>query len=128
MVSGRQYKPLSTNELQSIFALLDHEPQSSEEASNTGSIFVHSIFLPKHGPKGTLCRVGEVCLVYNSVGEQAVVKISDVFTVSISNTYSSFKRRRYGPDTVNPVTHQYSGNPIVAEAQNNLICSVSQIE
>ena len=70
-----------------------------------------------------------MCLVYNSVGEQAGVKISDVFTVSISNTYSSFiKRRRYGPDTVNPVTHQYSGNPIVAEAQNYQICSVSKIE
>ena len=62
LVGGKQYRPLSTNELQSAYALLDHETESTEGASNTGGIFVRSIFLPKYGPNGTLYRVGEVCL------------------------------------------------------------------
>ncbi len=129
LVGGKQYKPLSTNELQSVFALLDHEPESIEDASNTGGIFVRSIFLPKHGLNGTLYRVGEVCLVCNSVGELAVVKICGIFAINLNNTYFSFiEGRRYAPDTVNPVTHQYSGNPVVAEVQNHLMCSASQIE
>ena len=34
----------------SVYDLLDHETESTEDASNTGGIFVRSIFLPKHGP------------------------------------------------------------------------------
>ena len=68
LVGGRRYAPLSYNELQSVFALLDHEPETI--ADNVGGIFVRSIFLPQHGPNGTLYRVGEFCLVCNSVGEQ----------------------------------------------------------
>ena len=129
LVGGKQYKPLSTDELQSVFVLLDHEQESIEDVSNTGGIFVRSVFLPKHGHNGTLYRVGEFCLICNSMGEQAVVKISDIFTISLNNTYFSFiKGHRYTPDAVNPVTHPYSGNPIVAEAQIQLMCSASQIE
>ena len=96
-----------------MFALLDYGPETT--ADNVGGIFVRSIFLPKYGLNGTLYRVGEFCLVYNSVGEQAVLKISEIFAVSINNIYSSFiKGCKYAPDSVNPITHSYSGNPVVA--------------
>lgn len=71
LVGGKRYMPLSTPDLQSVFALLDHDAQStvSENSLNTGGIFVRSIFLPRHGPNGTLYRVGEFCLVRNCIGE-----------------------------------------------------------
>ena len=86
LVGGRRCAPLSSDDLQNVFALLDYEPETT--ADNVGGIFVRSIFLPKHGLNGTLYRVGEFYLVYNSAGEQAVLKI-EIFAVSI-NTYSSF--------------------------------------
>ena len=128
-MGDKQYRPLSTNELQSVYDLLDHETESTEDASNIGGIFVRSIFLPKHGPNGTLYRVGEVCLACNSADERAVVKITNIFAINLNNTYFSFiEGRRYAPDTANPITHQYSGNPIVTEAPNHLMCLASQIE
>lgn len=96
---------------------------------HTGGIFVRSIFLPRHGVNGTLYRVGEFCLVCNCVGEQAIVKILDIFVISIDNTYHSFlKGCRYDLDSDNPTTHPYSGNPVVEEVQRHLMCSASQIE
>ena len=123
---GKRYMSLSTPDLQSVFALLDHESQSvSENSLNTGGIFVRSVFIPRHGPKGTLYRVGECCLVRNCVGEQAVVEILDIFAISTDSTYHSFiKGCKFEQDSVNPTTHPYSGNPVVAEI--HLICSASQ--
>ena len=57
-MGDKQYRPLSTNELQSFYDLLDHETESTEDASNTVGIFVRSIFLPKHGPKGLCIELG----------------------------------------------------------------------
>ena len=131
LVGGKQYMPLNTPDLQSVFALLDFDAQStvSDSSLNSGGIFVRSIFLPRHGLNGTLYRVGEFCLVINSVGEQAILKILDIFAVSINNTYHSFlKGCKYDVDSVNPITHPYSSNPVVADVQVHLICSASQIE
>lgn len=92
-------------------------------------VYLYAAFFCQSMGQMELYRVGEVCLACNSAGEQAVVKISNIFAINLSNTYFSFvEGRRYAPDTANPVTHQYSGNPIVTEAPNHLMCSASQIE
>lgn len=127
LVGGKRYAPLTTDDLQRVFALLDYEPETIAE--NVGGVFVRSIYLPQHGPNGTLYRLGEFCLVSNSAGGQTVLKISEIFAVSINNTYSSFiKGCQYAPDSVNPMTHSHSGNPVVADVHCNLICTDSQLE
>ena len=57
LVGGKRYIPLSTTDMQSACESIDH-PYSTGEMENTAGVFVRSVFLPKHGYKGTLYRVG----------------------------------------------------------------------
>lgn len=56
-----------------------------EEENNVGGVFVHGVFIPAHGYRGTLYRVGEHCLV-----NEEVMKVSHIFSLSISGTYHIF--------------------------------------
>jgi hypothetical protein len=127
LVGGKHYKELTANDIQNTYALVECEEPQPDAA---GGVFVRSVYMTQHGYNGMLYREGEFCIVMNSQGGRAVLKISEIFSLKISEVYNYFiKGYMYGPGDEEPLRiHPYSGNPVITDAHFTATCLVSQVQ
>lgn len=88
-IGQKNFKNLDSEDLQLLHqCTTDNWPTQEQDRV---AIHFRSIFMPNHGHKGMLYRVGEAVLVRNSRSDtqQSVVRLTSVFAVRCSSSYYS---------------------------------------